>query len=435
MEEAVIDRYKMQEISKIFDDINRFEYWLKVELAVCRAWNRFGKIPDDQLKNILDNASFDIDRINEIEKTTNHDVISFLTSVAEKVGDSSRFIHMGMTSSDMLDTALALQIKDALDILIDKIGDLADIILKRAEETKYLAAIGRTHGIHAEITTIGLKFLSFYAEIKRDLKRIKRVRGEIAVGKISGAVGNYANLPPEVESLAMEFLGLEADEVSTQIVSRDRHATLLATLSVYGATIERIAIDIRSMQRTEIGEFEEPFKTGQKGSSAMPHKRNPILSERMVGMARLLRANSLAAMENIALWDERDISHSSVERVIIPDSFHIALYMTEKMRYIFEGLAVRNENIERNINFTNGAIFSQRVLLKLIEKGITRENAYKIVQNNAMISWKEKKSFKELLLNDPEVKKLMESKEIEECFDIDYYTKYVDFIFNRVKEV
>ncbi|NIA22756.1 MAG: adenylosuccinate lyase [Proteobacteria bacterium] len=431
----MIDRYKTEEMSKIFDDINRFGYWLKVELAVCKAWNKLGKIPDDQLKNILDNASFDIDRINEIEKTTNHDVISFLTSVAEKVGPSSRFIHMGMTSSDMLDTALALQIKDALDILIKEIDNFSDIVLKRAEETKYLPVIGRTHGIHAEITTIGLKLLSFYAEIKRNLRRIERIKDEIAVGKISGAVGNYANLSPEVENTTMEFLGLKADEVSTQVISRDRHANLLTVLAIYGATIERIAVDIRSMQRTEIGEFEEPFKEGQKGSSAMPHKRNPILSERMVGMARLLRSNSIAAMENVALWDERDISHSSVERVIIPDSFHLTLYMTKKMEYILKYLYIRKDNIGKNINLTNGVIFSQRVLLKLIEKGATREDAYKVVQENAMVSWKEKRNFKDLIKNDPIIKELIGENEIEECFDVGYYTKYVDFIFNRVKEV
>ena len=431
----MIERYKTEKMSKIFDDENRFNYWLRVEIAVCKAWNKFGKIPDDSLKEIMKKASFDIDRITEIEKTTNHDVISFLTSVAEYVGPSSRFIHMGMTSSDMLDTALALQIRDALDILIDDIEELALIVLKRAEETKFLPAIGRTHGIHAEITTIGLKLLSFYAEISRSIKRLSGIKEEIGVGKISGAVGNYANLPPDVERSAMEFLGLKTDEVSTQVISRDRHAHLLTALAVYGATIERIAVDIRSMQRTEIGEFEEPFRSGQKGSSAMPHKRNPIISERMVGMARLLRSNSMAAIENIALWDERDISHSSVERVIIPDSFHIALYMTEKMKFVMNDLSVRKENIEKNIKYTNGVIFSQRVLLKLIEKGITREEAYKIVQENAMISWKEKKEFKELLINDERIKDLMNRDEVEECFDINYYTKYVDYIFKRVKEV
>ena len=434
-EGVVIERYKTEKMSEIFDDENRFNYWLRVEIAVCKAWNKFGKIPDDSLREIIEKASFDIARINEIEKTTNHDVISFLTSVAEHVGPSSRFIHMGMTSSDMLDTALALQIRDALDALIKDIKELAGIILERADETKIIPAMGRTHGIHAEITTIGLKLLSFYAEIKRSIKRLERIQEEIGVGKISGAVGNYANLPPDIEKSAMEYLGLKTDEVSTQVISRDRHAHLLTALAVYGATIERIAVDIRSMQRTEIGEFEEPFRSGQKGSSAMPHKRNPIISERMVGMARLLRSNSMAAIENVALWDERDISHSSVERVIIPDSFHIALYMTGKMKFVMKALSVRMENIEKNIQYTNGTIFSQRVLLKLIEKGITREEAYRIVQENAMISWKEKKNFKELLINDKRIQKLINKDEVEECFSVNYYTKYVDYIFRRVKEV
>jgi adenylosuccinate lyase len=430
----MIERYKTDKMSNIFDDQNRFKYWLDVEIAVCKSWNSMGKIPNKDLREIIKKANFNIDRINKIEEETNHDVIAFLTNVSEYVGDSSRFIHMGMTSSDMLDTALALQLNEALEELIKCTEKLAGKIYKQAETNKYIPVIGRTHGIHAEPTTIGLKLLSFYAEIDRDIKRLKRAKDEISTGKISGAVGNYANLPPEVEERALDILGLHTDSISTQVISRDRHAYMLSAIAILGGTLERIAINIRNMQRTEIGEFEEPFKKGQKGSSAMPHKRNPIMCERIVGMSRLLRANGEASMENIALWDERDISHSSVERVIIPDSFHLVHYMIKKMIYIVDNLYINKKNIERNLKFTNGLIFSQRLLLKLIINDTTREDAYKFVQTVTMKAYKENRDLQEITKSDNTIASILSDKEIDECFDVSYYLKYVDYVFKRVKE-
>jgi len=426
----MIDRYSLEKMKSIWSEENKFRKWLEVELAACDAWKQLGKIPDASYKKIKKDAKFNIDRINEIEKTTDHDVISFLTSVAEYVGPDSRYIHMGMTSSDVVDTSLSLLMRDSSQLIISDIKDLIRVLKDKAKEYKKTPMIGRSHGIHAEPTTFGLKMALYMMEMKRNLDRMTRAMDIISIGKFSGAVGTFSNIEPKVEELACKKLGLTRAEVSTQVIQRDRHAEYLSVIAIIAATLEKIATEIRNLQRTEIMEAEEPFKKGQKGSSAMPHKRNPITCERITGLARVLRANAMVAYENVALWHERDISHSSTERIILPDSSILIDYMLQTMTRVIDNLVVYPENMKKNIDKTQGLIFSQRLLLMLTGKGLTREDAYRIVQTNSMKA-RGRKHLKDELLADTEVQKYLSKKEIESAFDINYYLRNIDDIYRR----
>jgi len=430
----VIERYSTPEMDRIWSNANRYKMWLKVELAVCQAWTEAGRIPREANETIREKAGFSEDRIREIEADVNHDVIAFVTAVAEKVGQEGRFIHLGLTSSDVIDTATSLLLREALDVVLSRLGDLLDAVLLQAEKYRHLRCIGRTHGVHAEPTTLGLKMLNWYDQLRRDLKRIQEARHSACVGKISGAVGTYAHCPPEIEKRVCEILGLNPAPVSTQIIQRDIHAEVLTSMAILGGTVERIALEIRHLQRTEVLEAAEPFSSKQKGSSAMPHKRNPILSERLCGMARLLRGYANVALENIALWHERDISHSSTERVIWPDSFHITQYMLETLARLIRNLDVYEENIGKNLELTKGLIFSQRVLLTLVEKGLEREKAYELVQRKAMQSWMRGSDFRDLCKNDPAIADVIGTDLLESLFDVGYYLRYVDKIFDRFTE-
>ncbi len=421
-------------MARIWEPENKYAAWLKVEIAACEAWNKKDKkiIPDAALKRIKKKARFDIDRIDEIERTVKHDVIAFLTSVADYVGNDSRYIHIGLTSSDVLDTALALQLKEASELIIKDIKALMKEIEKRAYEYKDTIMMGRSHGIHAEPTTFGLKMALFYDEMARNLERMERAKDTISYGKISGAVGTFANIDPFIERHALKKLGLKPAPVSTQIVQRDRHAEFFTTLSIIASSIEKFSVEVRHLQRTEVLEAEEPFTKGQKGSSAMPHKRNPVLTENMTGLARLVRGYGLSAMENIALWHERDISHSSVERIISPDATILIDFMLSRMTGLVKGLVVYPDNMMKNINKTKGLMFSQKVLLALAAKGLSREDSYSVVQRNAMKVWDKDLDFKELLLADKDVSANLTEKELDTIFDLKPYTRHVDYIFKRV---
>ncbi len=428
----MIERYSRVEMSHIWEPQKKFEAWLKVEIAACEAWAKKGRIPEAALKRIKKKARFDIDRIDEIELVVKHDVIAFLTSVADYVGTDSRYIHIGLTSSDVLDTALALQLKEASTLIIKDIKALMAALKRRAVQHKKTVMIGRSHGIHAEPTTFGLKMALFYDEMRRNLERMERAKEVISVGKISGAVGTFANIDPFVERYALKKLGLKPEPCSTQIVQRDRHAEFFTTLSIVESTIEKFSVEIRHLQLTEVLEAEEPFTKGQKGSSAMPHKRNPVLSENMTGLARLVRGYALSAMENVALWHERDISHSSVERVISPDATILVDFMLHRMTGLVKGLVVYPKNMLRNLDGLKGLVFSQKVLLKLAASGLSREAAYEVVQRNAMRVWDKGEDFKTLLLKDPKVTSKIKPKDIEACFALEPYIKNVDYIFKRV---
>jgi len=428
----MIERYSRREMAAIWSPENRFKGWLAVEVAACEAWNKLGKIPDESLRTIKAKADFDVERIDEIERTVKHDVIAFLTSVAEFVGPDSRFIHMGLTSSDVIDTALALQMKEAASLIIKGIKELMAALKEKAYEHKMTVMIGRSHGIHAEPTTFGIKMALWHDEMKRNLARMKRARDVIGYGKISGAVGTFANLPPSVEEYVCKKLGLKHAPASTQIVQRDRHAEFFTTLAIVATSIEKFAVEIRHLQRTEVLEAEEFFSKGQKGSSAMPHKRNPVLSENLTGLARLVRGYGQASLDNIPLWHERDISHSSVERVIGPDATILVDFMLGRMIPLARDLVVYPRNMEKNLHLLRGLIFSQKVLLALVEKGESRERAYELVQKNAMKVWKGKSDFKGLLLKDREVMKRLDKKGVEECFDMSSHLRHVDHIFKRV---
>jgi adenylosuccinate lyase len=426
-------------MGKIWSDENRFSKWLEVELAVCRAWAAEGAIPAEDMKLIEERAGFDVDRIAEIEAVTQHDVIAFVSSVAEKIGPSGRFVHLGLTSSDVIDTAASLLISEALDVVTDSAEALRESLAAKAWQYRHTPTVGRSHGIHAEPTSFGLKLLGFVSEVERDIERLGQAREDIRVCKISGAVGTYANCPPHIELAAARSLGLRRDPVSTQIIQRDRHARALGALALYGSGLERLAVEIRHLQRTEVMEAQEPFGKGQKGSSAMPHKKNPILCERVSGMARLLRGYAATALENVALWHERDISHSSVERVIWPDAFHAAHYMTQIMGRIVDGLVVNEVRLQKNMDITKGLLFSGRVLLALVEQGLSREDAYAIVQENAMRCWdgvtsgEDGPSLCALLAADPRLSGFIgdDIQKLKELFDMDFYLRYVDDIFAR----
>ena len=431
----MIPRYETKEIKAIWTDQNRFQRWLDVEIAACRAWNEAGEIPDDDLKNIETKAGFSVERIKEIEEVTQHDVIAFVSSVAETIGESGRYVHFGLTSSDVIDTASSLLLGESMDIVITALEKLHGTVGAQAWKYRKTPCAGRTHGIHAEPTSFGLKLLNHYAEIGRDIERLKQAKSDMMVGKLSGAVGTYANCPPKIEARVCELLGLGVDPVSTQVIQRDRHARLVTDVAIAGGTLDRLALEVRHLQRTEVLEATEPFKKGQKGSSAMPHKKNPILCERVCGMSRLLRGFTIPALEDIALWHERDISHSSVERVMWPDMFHLLHYMTRIMDRVISGLVVNEKKMMEDIDLTKGLLFSGRVLINLVEhEGISREAAYAIAQDNAMRCWNEKVPLLELLKSDDRITK-MTHKELESLFDLEYYLKHVDEIFARFPEL
>jgi len=428
----MIPRYSRKEMESVWTAKNRFQKWLDIEILVCEALAKKGDIPKAALRTIKTKAHFDIERIDEIERTVKHDVIAFLTSVAEFVGPDSRFIHMGLTSSDILDTSLAVLLKEASEILLDDIDKLMAVLKKKALRHKKTLMIGRTHGIHAEPVTFGLKMALWYEEMARNRERLIRARDTVACGKISGAVGTFAFIDPCVEEYVCRKLGLSPEKVATQIVQRDRHAEYFTTLAILASSVDKFATEIRQLQRTEVREAEEYFSSGQKGSSAMPHKRNPVLSENLSGLARLMRGYALAAMENVALWHERDISHSSVERVIGPDATILLDFMLSRFTRLIDELVVYPERMMANINLTHGVIFSQKVLLKLAERGMTREQAYAVVQENAMRAWQEGIEFKALLLSDKRLKSFLDSREIEAVFRLENFLGNVDYIFKRI---
>ncbi|MFA5012026.1 MAG: adenylosuccinate lyase [Ignavibacteria bacterium] len=428
----MIPRYSRKEAAKIWSDENKFNIWLDVEILACEAQCKLGNLPAKSLAVIKKKAKFDTKRVLKIEETVKHDVIAFLTNVAEYVGIDSRFIHMGMTSSDVLDTALSVQLKQAGEIILKDLLKLNSVLKKKALKYKKLTMIGRTHGIHAEPITLGLKFALWYDENNRNIKRMKDAIEIVSVGQISGAVGTYEHISPKVEEYVCRKLGLKSTKISTQILQRDRHAQFLSTLAIIASCLDKYATEIRHLQKTEVLELEESFTKGQKGSSAMPHKKNPIVSEQLSGLARVIRSNSLAALENIPLWHERDISHSSVERIIMPDSTILLDYMLNKFILLIENVTVYEKNLKRNLELTKGLIFSQTLLLKLIEKKMKREDAYKIVQSIAMKCWESKIDFRKLVEDSKEAMKFLTSKDLQEVFDYNKSQKSIEFIFNRV---
>ena len=428
----MIDRYSRPEMAAIWTLENRYRNWFKVEQAVCQAWNEQGVIPDEDLKNIMVDMDFDIDRILEIEQTTRHDVIAFLTYLEEKIGPSARFIHLGCTSSDMVDTGMALQMVQAGELILKDFDMLLATLARFVREHKGLVCMGRSHGIHGEPITYGFKFAGFYAEFLRDKKRFAAAVEDVRTGKLSGAMGNYTVITPAVEERACELMGLKADIISTQIVQRDRYAHYFTALAIAAGTVERICVELRHLQRTEVHEVEEGFAKGQKGSSAMPHKRNPISAENMSGLARVVRSNAIAAMENQALWHERDISHSSVERIITPDSTILMDYILHRLNRLIDGLRILPENVEKNLWGSYGLFYSQRVLTALIEKDMPRQQAYVVVQKRAMESWETQKSFPELIRADEEIQSKLSSEELDAVFSLDPYTRFEDEIIERV---
>jgi len=427
----MIDRYTLPRMKAIWELEAKFQWWLKIELLACEAWSELGVIPREAVARIKERAGFTVERVLEIEAVTRHDVIAFTTAVGERLGEDSRYFHYGLTSSDVVDTALACQLREAATLILEDLDHLGEAIARQARRHKNTVVIGRTHGVHAEPTTFGLKLANWYTEIQRNKARLERARAGISFGKLSGAVGNFANIPPFVEEYVCRKLGLAPDPVSTQILQRDRHAEYVTTLAIIAGSLDRFATEIRGLQRTEIREVEEPFREGQKGSSAMPHKRNPVTCEQISGLARVVRSNAQAALENMALWHERDISHSSVERVILPDSTILVDYLINTFREVVENLHVYPENMQRNLEKTGGLIFSQRVLLALTRKGLTREEAYRLVQEHAMTAWQGQKTFKELLAEDERVQRILSPEELAECFDHRPYLQWVDEIFRR----
>ena len=428
----MIPRYARPEMARIWTPEARYDAWLRVELAVCDVYAKRGLIPEDALARIHARARVSAARIDEIEATTRHDVIAFLTNLEEALGADSRHVHMGLTSSDVVDTALALLLQQACELLLQGLERYRAALRALALRHRETLCVGRTHGIHAEPMVFGLKAALWYAEAGRNLERLERARATVRVGKLSGAVGTFAHVDPDVEEEACRLLGLEPAPISNQIVQRDRHAELATTLAIVAASLEKVATEIRSLQRTEVLEVEEPFGAGQKGSSAMPHKRNPVSCEQVCGLARLVRTNALAALENVALWHERDISHSSVERVILPDSTCLVDYMLQQMTRILEGLQVYPERMRENMDRSFGLLFSQRVLLKLTDKGLARQKAYELVQRNAMTAWRERTAFRDLLAADPEVMAQLGRQELDACFDAAWYLRNIDAIYRRV---
>jgi adenylosuccinate lyase len=427
----MIERYSRPQMKKIWSEESKFDKWLQVEIAACEAWAEIGAIPKKAIPRIK-KAHFSLERIAEILKLTHHDVTAFLQAVSESLGEESRFIHLGLTSSDVIDTALSLQLKEASRLLAKDVAELTTVLEDNAIEHKHTIMIGRTHGVHAEPITFGLKLALWAQEMKRNAARLAEAEKIISVGKISGAVGTYATVPPEVEEIACIKLGLAPAPISSQIIQRDRHAQFITTLAIIASSLEKFATEIRGLQRTEILEAEEPFAAGQTGSSAMPHKRNPELCERICGLARLVRGYALTSMENIALWHERDISHSSTERIIFPDACLVLDYILSIFTSIMKGLKVYPENMRRNLELTQGLVFSQRVLISLIDKGLSRQKAYELVQRNAMKAWRQRTGFLDLLMADTEVMARLSEKELKSLFDYNYFTKHVDKVFQRL---
>jgi adenylosuccinate lyase len=428
----MIARYTHPDMGRIWSDERRYETWLQVEIAAAQAMADAGIIPREAARDIQERATFDIARIAAIEEITQHDVIAFTTAVAEHVGPSARWLHFGLTSSDVVDTAQALQMREASDLILKQIEALSEAVRARAEEHRATPMIGRTHGVHAEPMTFGLKLALWYAELGRDHARMLRARETVSVGKISGAVGTYAHLDPSIEAAVCRALGLAPAPVSSQVIQRDRHAELMTAIAITGASLEKFALEVRGLQKTEIGEVEEPFGKGQKGSSAMPHKRNPIGCEQITGLARLLRGNAHAALENVALWHERDISHSSVERVILPDSFIALDHMLRRFTRIVKGLVVHADRMRENLERSRGVVFSGTVLLELAQRGVSREQAYEWVQRNAMRSYDERQDFRHLLLSDADVMRVLDRRTIDQAFDLTVQLRHVDHIFGRV---
>ncbi len=426
----MIERYSRPEMKGIWSDENKFDLWVKVEVAACEAWTELGRIPAEDMSRIR-KATVNLDRVAEILLVTHHDMTAFLGAVAESLGPESRYVHFGLTSSDVMDTALSLQLKAAADVLQKGVDDLARALKSRALEHKDTIMMGRTHGIHAEPVTFGLKLALWAKEMERNAERLRRATVAVAVGKISGAVGTHATVPLEVEEKACHSLGLGVAEISSQIVQRDRHAEFLCTLAIIAGSLEKFATEVRGLQRTEVRELEEPFEPGQTGSSAMPHKRNPELCERICGLARLVRANAMASMENISLWHERDISHSSVERIILPDSCLALDYMLAIFTSVVAGLRVDTERMRSNLDMTRGLVFSQRALIALIDKGMGRQEAYEVIQRNAMRAWRDGQDFRELLQADPDVTAILDRKDLDNLFDYSYYLREIDRIFER----
>lgn len=428
----MIERYTREKMGKIWTLENKFQKWLDIEIVACEAWSQLGIIPKEAVEKIAANATFSVDRILEIEEQTRHDVIAFTRCVAESLGEESKYVHYGLTSSDVVDTALAMLMVEAGDMIIAGVRESLEILKEKANEYKYTIMMGRTHGVHAEPTTLGLKFALWYQEMERNLQRLDEAIEQMRVGKLSGAVGTFGNIDPRVEEYVCKRLGLKPAPVSTQVLQRDRHAHFMTTLAIVAGTIEKIALEIRGLQKTETREIEEPFYSGQKGSSAMPHKRNPVNCEQLCGLARIVRTNSLAAMENQALWHERDISHSSVERVIVPDSTILVDYMLGKMNRILKDIHVYPEKMLENIEKSYNLTFSGRALLQLVQGGLKREEAYDLIQKYAMKAWEQKIDFKELLMTDELIKEKIPKDLIEEIFDLNFCTKEVDFIFDRL---
>ena len=427
----MIERYTNPEMGRIWTLQHEFEVMLEVEITACEAMAELGQIPVEAAKNIREKAQFNLERVKEIEKVTNHDIIAFLTNVAEYVGEDSKYIHKGLTSSDVKDTALGIMMKKSAELILENLKNLRDVLKRQAKKYKHTVCIGRTHGIHAEPMTLGLKFALWYDEVCRDIERVEHAKKIVAVGKLSGAVGTYSNIDPRIEEITCKKLGIEPVKLATQVIQRDRHAEYMTTLAIVASTFEKIATELRNLQRTDIREVEEYFQPGQKGSSAMPHKRNPITGERISGMARLVRGNAIAAMEDITLWHERDISHSSVERVILPDSTINVDYCCRKLTNLLDKLLVYPEAMMENLNKTGGLIFSQRIMLAVVSKGVLREDAYKWVQRNAMARWLKGEDFRTNVEKDPDITKYLTKEEIDNCFDYQWFLRNVDMIMAR----
>ena len=427
----MIERYSRPEMADIWTEENQFKAWLEVELAACKAWSKLGKIPPEDVELLYKNASFDVKRIKEIEKETRHDVVAFTRSVSESLGPEKKWVHYGLTSTDVVDTANGYRLRQANQILSRGIERMITVLAEKAKEHKNTVMMGRTHGVHAEPTTFGLKCALWYTEMKRNQTRFESAASGVEFGKLSGAVGTFANIPIEVEELTCEELGLNPAPISTQTLQRDRHANYMAVLALIGSSLEKMAVEVRHLQRTELREAEEFFRKGQKGSSAMPHKRNPVSSENISGCSRVLRGYMISAYENIPLWHERDISHSSVERIILPDATILLDYMLSRFAGVIEKLVVYPENMRENMDKTHGLVFSQRLLLMLIDKGLSREEAYDTVQPMAMKAWEEKTSFRDIVTSNDVVKKYLDPDEIEDAFDLDHHTRRVDEIFKR----
>jgi adenylosuccinate lyase len=428
----MIERYSLPEMARIWTLENKFKKWLEIEIYACEAWVELGVIPAEPVRAIREKAAFTVERILEIEAQTRHDVVAFTRCVAESLGDESKYVHYGLTSSDVVDTALATLMRDAADLILADVRALKDALGAKAIEHKYTVAMGRTHGVHAEPTTFGLKLALYVAEMERNLERMERARENIAFGKMSGAVGTFANIPPFVEDYVCKKMGLKPAPISTQILQRDRHAEYMTTLAIVAGTLDKLATEIRGLQKTEVREVEEPFYAGQKGSSAMPHKRNPVNCEQITGLSRIVRANAMVALENMPLWHERDISHSSAERITVPDSTMLVNYMLRSMTRIVRDLHVYPDNMKKNMEKTLGLTNSQRVLLALIEKGMVRESAYDLVQQYAMRAWGEQRPFKEILSEDEQIMNTLTQNGLEECFDPLYHLQRVDEIFDRL---